>query len=91
MRVASAQKLRLAAEMCHVHSFVVLFYYFLSYVAIQNFDWMFFIKLICWISAHPFFKNLVKQNASNFAVHIQNSFDSTNLVNLIWLCISSDS
>ena len=38
MRVASAQKLRLAAEMCHVHSFVVLFYYFLSYVAIQNFD-----------------------------------------------------
>ena len=38
MRYASTPKLTLAAETFHVHSFVVLFYEFFSYVAILKFD-----------------------------------------------------
>ena len=37
-------KLKLGAETFHAHSFAVLFSYF--YVAISNFDLMFFIQLI---------------------------------------------
>ena len=91
MRDASAPKLNLATKTFHVDSFVVLFSSILILCGDLKFDMTFFIQLIWWIRTRQIFKKF--DQTKNFQIllyTLSNLFDSTNIIKLIWPCISGD-
>ena len=88
---AKPAKLKLAAETFHVHSFVALLSHFFLM-------WWFKILIECFLSNYLmnqstsyFLKNWPNKNVSNFLYILPNLFDSTNLIKLVWSCISGNS
>ena len=58
-----------------------------------KFDLVFFIQLIWWIRAHWILKNSIKKRCFKcccipYQILLIQPYDSTNLIKLIWLCIS---
>ena len=91
MRDASAPKLNHATKIFHVDSFVVLFSSILILCGDLKFDMTFFIQLIWWIRTRQIFKKF--DQTKNFQIllyTLSNLFDSTNIIKLIWPCISGD-
>ena len=91
MRDASTPKLNLATKIFHVDSFVVLFSSIFLLCGDLKFDLMFFIQLIWWIRTRQIFKKF--DQTKNFQIllyTLSNLFDSTNIIKLIWPCISRD-
>ena len=75
-----------------VDSFAVLFSSFFLLWGDLKIDLMFFIQLIWWIRTREIFKKFDQTNKrfQIFLYTLLNLFDSTNLIKLIWLCISGD-
>ena len=91
MRDASAPKLNLATKIFHDDSYVVVFSSNLLLCGDLKFDLMFFIQLIWWIRTRQIFKKF--DQTKNFQIllyTLSNLFDSTNIIKLIWPCISGD-
>ena len=56
-----------------------------------EFDLMFFIQLIWWFRTHQIFKKFDQTKIFQILLYtLSNLFDSTNLIKLIWPCISDD-
>ena len=91
MRDASAPKLNLATKTFHVDSFVVLFSSILILCGDLKFDMTFFIQLIWWIRTCQIFKKFDQAKKFQILLYtLSNLFDSTNIIKLIWPCISGD-
>ena len=91
MRDASTPKLNLATKIFHVDSFIALLSSFFLLYGDLKFDLMFFIQLIWWIRIHQNFKKIDQTKMFQILVYtLSNLLDSTNLVKLIWLCISGN-
>ena len=90
MRDASAPKLNLATKIFHVDFFVVFSSIFFLCGDLK-FDLMFFIQLIWWIRTHQIFKKSDQVKMFQILLYtLSNLFDWTNLIKLVWPCISSD-
>ena len=91
MRDASTPKLNLATKIFHVDSFVVLFSSIFLLSDDLKCDLMFFIQLIWWIWTRQLFKIFDQGKVFQmFLYTLSNWFDLTNLIKLIWPCISGD-
>ena len=91
MRDASTPKLNLAIKIFHVDSFVVLFSSIFLLCGDLKFDLMFFIQLIWWIRTCQILKQFDQVKMFQILLYtLSNLFDWTNLIKLVWPCISSD-